>query len=87
MDKVRKVHYSNNVQKIRTSQLCYFLSDRMNDNIKISLFCHNRYEIFVCCGHKLKVCAECSRFSIYALDISSWNITLGSQEQKLCYIV
>ena len=36
----------------------------MNDNIKIFLFCHNKYEIFLCCGHKIKVCVECSRFSI-----------------------
>src|SRR6218665_159444 len=40
-----------------------FLSDRMNDNIKIALFCDNKYEI-LCYGHKIKVCAECSRFSI-----------------------
>ena len=36
----------------------------MNKNVKISLFCHNKYEIFLGCVHKIKVCAECSRFSI-----------------------
>src|SRR6218665_145681 len=36
----------------------------MNDNIKISLFCYNKYKILLCCGHKIKVCAECSGFSI-----------------------
>jgi len=36
----------------------------MNDNINISLFCHNKYKIFLCCGHEIKVCAECRRFSI-----------------------
>ena len=40
-----------------------FLSHRMNKNVKISLFCH-KYEIFLGCVHKIKVCAECSRFSI-----------------------
>ena len=43
---------------------CCFLSHRMNKNVKISLFCHNKYEIFLGCVHKIKVCAECSRFSI-----------------------
>ena len=28
------------------------------------LFCHNKYEIFLGQVHKIKVCAECSRFSI-----------------------
>src|SRR6218665_3870762 len=45
-------------------QVLFFLSDRINGNIKISLFCHKKYEIFLCCGHKIKVCVECSRFSI-----------------------
>ena len=36
----------------------------MNKNVKSSLFCHNKYEIFLGCVHKIKVCAECSRFSI-----------------------
>ena len=41
-----------------------FLSHRINKNVKISLFCHNKYEIFLGCFQKIKVCAECSRFSI-----------------------
>jgi len=30
-----------------TMQVLFFLSDRMNDNIKISLVCHNKYDFFV----------------------------------------
>ena len=36
----------------------------MYKNVTISLFCHNKYELFLGCVHKIKVCAECSRFSI-----------------------
>ena len=43
---------------------CCFLSHRMNKNVKLSSFFHNRYEIFLGWVHKIKVCAECSRFSI-----------------------
>ena len=43
---------------------CCFLSHRMNKNVKLSSFFHNRYEIFLGWVHKIKVCVECSRFSI-----------------------
>ena len=41
-----------------------FLSHGMNKNVKISMFCHNKYEIFLGCVHKIKVWAECSCFFI-----------------------
>src|SRR6218665_1946448 len=39
---------------------CLFTMQVLVFNIKISLFCHNKYEIFLYCGHRIKVCAECS---------------------------
>jgi len=58
----------------------------MNDNIKVSLFWHNKYEIFSVVVIKSRFVLNVVVFP-YALDLSIWNITLGSQEQKLCYIV
>jgi len=56
---------------------CCFLSDLMNDNIKIAMFCHNKYENCLCCGHTIKVCAECTCFSIgfrhMQLKYNTWN--------------
>ena len=46
-----------------TMQVLFFISC-INKNVKMSLFCYNKYDIFLGCVHKIKVCAECSRFSI-----------------------
>ena len=57
-----------NLEKILISEPFWVIFDclcllTMQVFFFISLFCHNKYKIFLGCVHKIKVCAECSCFS------------------------
>ena len=73
-----------------TMQVLFFISPH-EQKCKNSLFCHNRYEIFLGCVHKINVCAECSCFFIgfkhKQLKCNTWkpgtNIVLHSVTDDL----
>ena len=67
-----------------TMQVLFFISPH-EQKCKNFLFCHHKYEIFLDCVHKIKVCPECSCSSIgfrhKELKYNNWNFSFQFFQQ------